>query len=196
MDQFLRDRIVNGTPEGIFVFHGCYLLRRRVESNILNTCFGCPTSPGGEGRKSIVMRLTTYTDYSLRVLMYVAAKPDGLSTIREIADAYGISNNHLMKIVFELGRHGLLENLRGRSGGIRLARPADEIRIGEVVRFTESETALVECFGSADGCAISAPCRLKGALNEALEAFLAALDRYTLRDLVRGNRGLIALTAA
>ena len=142
------------------------------------------------------MRLTTYTDYSLRVLMYVAAKPDGLSTIREIADAYGISNNHLMKIVFELGRHGLLENLRGRSGGIRLARPADEIRIGEVVRFTESETALVECFGSADGCAISAPCRLKGALNEALEAFLAALDRYTLRDLVRGNRGLIALTAA
>ena len=142
------------------------------------------------------MRLTTYTDYSLRVLMYVAAKPDGRSTIREIADAYGISHNHLMKIVFELGRHGLLENLRGRSGGIRLARPAEEIRIGEVVRFTESDMALVECFGAANHCAISAPCRLKGALNQALEAFLAVLDRYTLSDLVRGNRPLIALTAA
>ena len=142
------------------------------------------------------MRLTTYTDYSLRVLMYVAAKPDGLSTIREIADAYGISHNHLMKIVFELGRHGLLENLRGRSGGIRLARPAEEIRIGEVVRFTESETALVECFGVANACAITAPCRLKGALNQALEAFLGVLDRYTLSDLVRGNRPLIAFTAA
>ena len=142
------------------------------------------------------MRLSVYSDYSLRVLMYVAAKPDGLSTIREIADAYGISRNHLMKVVFELGRYGLLENLRGRSGGIRLARPADKIRIGEVVRFTESETALVECFGPANGCVITTACRLKGALNQALEAFLAVLDRYTLQDLVRGNRPLAALTSA
>ena len=142
------------------------------------------------------MRLTVYSDYSLRVLMYVAAKPDGLSTIREIADAYGISRNHLMKVVFELGRYGLLENLRGRSGGIRLARPADKIFIGEVVRFTESGNALVECFGTANGCAITTACRLKGALNQALEAFLAVLDRYTLQDLVRGNRPLAALTSA
>ena len=142
------------------------------------------------------MRLTVYSDYSLRVLMYVAAKPDGLSTIREIADAYGISRNHLMKVVFELGRYGLLENLRGRSGGIRLARPADKIRIGEVVRFTESENALVECFGPGNACAITTACRLKGALNQALEAFLAVLDRYTLQDLVRGNRPLAALTSA
>jgi Rrf2 family nitric oxide-sensitive transcriptional repressor len=137
------------------------------------------------------MRLTSFTDYSLRVLMYLAAKPDKLSTIREIAAAYGISHNHLMKVVFELGQFGLLENLRGRSGGIRLARAADQIRIGEVVRFTESNTALVECFGAGNGCAISAPCRLKGALNQALEAFLAVLDRYTLADLVRGNRPLV-----
>jgi len=137
------------------------------------------------------MRLTSYTDYSLRVLMYLAAKPDGLSTIREIAAAYAISHNHLMKVVFELGQYGLLENLRGRSGGIRLARAADQIRIGDVVRFTESNTALVECFGAGNGCAITAPCRLKGALNQALEAFLAVLDRYTLADLVRGNRPLV-----
>lgn len=123
--------------------------------------------------------------------MYVAAHPDRLTTIREMAAAYGISQNHLMKVVFELGRHGVLETVRGRRGGIRLARPPENIRIGDIVRFTEAGTALVECFGAAGGCVIAAPCRLKGILNEALDAFLAVLDRYTLRDLVHGNRGLV-----
>ena len=136
------------------------------------------------------MRLTTYTDYSLRVLMYVAARPDSRATIREIAQVYGISQNHLMKIVFELGRHGLLDNVRGRNGGIRLGRPARQIRIGEVVRIAERGSALVECFGASADCVISAPCRLKRILGEALDSFLAVLDRYTLDDLVQGNRSL------
>ena len=129
--------------------------------------------------------------------MYVAAHPDRLTTIREMATAYGISQNHLMKVVFELGRHGVLETVRGRKGGIRLARSPENIRIGDVVRFTEAGTALVECFGTGNSCIIVGPCRLKGILNEALDAFLAVLDGYTLDDLVRANRGLArALKAA
>ena len=136
------------------------------------------------------MRLTTYTDYSLRVLMYLAARPQALPTIREIAAAYGISQNHVMKIVFELGRQGLLQNIRGRSGGVRLARQPEEICLGEVVRMTEQGSALVECFGEPGGCVIAAPCRLKRILGEALDSFLSVLDRYTLADLVNGNRSL------
>ena len=128
--------------------------------------------------------------------MYVAARPDQLVTIREMAVAYGISQNHLMKVVFELGRHGILETVRGRRGGLRLARPQESIRIGDVVRFTESGSALVECFSTGSGCVIVGPCRLKGVLNEALEAFLAVLDGYTLHDLVRGNRGLARVLKA
>lgn len=129
--------------------------------------------------------------------MYVAAHPDRLTTIREMAAAYGISQNHLMKVVFELGRHGVLETVRGRRGGIRLARSPENIRIGDVVRFTEAGSTLVECFGAGSGCIIVAPCRLKGILNEAIKGFLAVLDGYTLHDLVHGNRGLVrALKAA
>lgn len=142
------------------------------------------------------MRLTVFTDYSLRVLMYVAARTSRLTTIQEMATAYGISRNHLMKVVFELGRHGILETVRGRHGGIRLASPPENIRIGDVVRFTESGSALVECFGTGSGCVIVAPCRLKGILNEALESFLAVLDGYTLHDLVHGNRGLARVLKA
>lgn len=143
------------------------------------------------------MRLTAYTDYSLRVLMYLAARPQRLATIGEIAAAYRISRNHLMKIVFELGRHGLLENVRGRNGGIRLARAAEEIRLGDVVRFTEAGSAIVECFGAENACLITAPCRLKSVLQQSREAFLAVLDGVTLADLVRGNRPLSrALKAA
>ena len=136
------------------------------------------------------MRLTSYTDYSLRVLMYLAIRPQGLSTVREMADTYGISQNHLMKVVFELGRNGILETVRGRSGGVRLARPAEQIRIGEVIRFTEAGSAMVECFGSGSGCVISAPCRLKRILKQAQDAFLSVLDGYTLADLVSGNSSL------
>ena len=135
------------------------------------------------------MRLTMYTDYSLRLLMYVALK-DGLATIGEVADAYAISRNHLMKVAFALGREGLLETVRGRNGGLRLARAADTIRLGNVVRLTEEDFAMVECFGSGNACAITAPCRLKGVLSEALDAYLAVLDRYTLADLTANNRKL------
>ena len=142
------------------------------------------------------MRLTTHTDYSLRVLMYLGARPGGLSTIREIATAYDISQNHLTKIVFELGRNGVLETVRGRNGGVRLARRPEQIRIGDVVRFTEEGTALVECFGSNSACVIAAPCRLKRALKQAQDAFLSVLDGLTLADLVRGNYALARLLEA
>jgi Rrf2 family nitric oxide-sensitive transcriptional repressor len=135
------------------------------------------------------MHLTTYTDYSLRVLMFVAMK-DGLSTIQEIADAYGISKNHLMKIAFELGRHGFLQTVRGRKGGLKLARPPEDIGLGDVIRLTEEDFALVECFAAGNSCIITAPCRLKGVLSEALKAYLAVLDRYTLADLVKRNSSL------
>jgi Rrf2 family nitric oxide-sensitive transcriptional repressor len=135
------------------------------------------------------MHLTTYTDYSLRVLMYVAMR-DGLSTIQEIADAYGISKNHLMKVAFELGRHGFLETVRGRKGGLKLARPPEDINLGDVIRLTEDDFAMVECFGAGNSCIITAPCRLKGVLAEALKAYLAVLDRYTLADLTKRNSSL------
>lgn len=135
------------------------------------------------------MHLTTYTDYSLRVLMYVAMKDD-LSTIQEIADAYGISKNHLMKVAFELGHYGFLETVRGRKGGLKLARPPEEINLGEVIRLTEENFAMVECFGSGNKCVITAPCRLKGVLSEALKAYLGVLDRYTLADLTKRNSSL------
>jgi Rrf2 family nitric oxide-sensitive transcriptional repressor len=132
------------------------------------------------------MRLTAYTDYSLRMLMYVAMKDD-LCTIREIADAYAISKNHLMKVAFELGRQGFLENVRGRKGGLKLARAPARIGLGKVVRAMEQDFAMVECFGNDNACIIAAPCRLKGVLSQALAAYLKVLDRYTLADLVARN---------
>ena len=131
------------------------------------------------------MRLTVYTDYSLRMLIYLGLRPEGLSTIQEIADAYGISKNHLMKVAHQLGLTGYVETVRGRNGGLRLARPADEIGIGEVVRSTEEDFALVECFDPEHNrCAISPVCQLQAALGEALDAYLSVLDRYTLADVL------------
>ena len=137
------------------------------------------------------MRLTRYTDYSLRCLMYLGLHGPQLTSIHEIATAYGISEHHLTKVVHELGRSGVVETVRGRGGGIRLGRPAAEIGIGVMVRATEESFALVDCF-SAEGCAIAGPCRLAPALSEALEAFLAVLDRYTLADLLRDERAGLA----
>jgi Rrf2 family transcriptional regulator, nitric oxide-sensitive transcriptional repressor len=138
-------------------------------------------------RKEKIMRLTRYTDYSLRVLMYVGARGDQVSTIAEIARAYDISRDHLMKVVQQLGRDGYLSNVRGRSGGMLLARAASDIVVGDVVRRTESDFDLVDC-GS---CVIAPVCKLTGVIGEAMDAFMAVLDRYTLEDLLTNRGGLI-----
>ncbi|MGN7478214.1 RrF2 family transcriptional regulator [Solibacillus silvestris] len=132
------------------------------------------------------MRLTVYTDYSLRTLMYLGVRGrEHLATIQEIADAYQISKNHLMKVTYDLGQHGYIETIRGRGGGIRLALDPEQINIGGVVRKTEEDFHIVECFNPENNlCKISAECRLKFALNEALKAYLAVLDSYTLADVI------------
>ena len=132
------------------------------------------------------MRLSRHTDYALRVLIHLAARPDRLSSISEIARAYAISENHLMKVVNLLGRAGFIRTVRGRGGGIALARPAEEIVIGAVVRHGEPDLDLAEC-GS---CLIAPACGLTGVLGEALGAFLAVLDRYSLADVSRDRPGL------
>jgi Rrf2 family nitric oxide-sensitive transcriptional repressor len=135
------------------------------------------------------MRLTRYSDYSLRVLMYLAIRPGHGATIEEISTAYGISKAHLMKVVHELGRAGFLTTTRGRGGGLRLARSLDEIRVGDVVRQMEDRIDLVECFDPATSeCRIERACGLRGALEEALDAFLTTLDGYSLADLVARRR--------
>ncbi|MGH6818353.1 MAG: RrF2 family transcriptional regulator [Methylovirgula sp.] len=131
------------------------------------------------------MRLTRYSDYSLRVLMYLGLQGNRLSSIREIADVYGISESHLMKVVQALGQFGYVATLRGRGGGLRLAKPPSEINLGDVVRNTEDDVALVECFSDSSACRIAGPCRLEHVLRKALEAFFDVLDDYTLADLLR-----------
>ena len=135
------------------------------------------------------MRLTRYTDYAMRVLLYLAARPDRLCSISEIAGAYGISQNHLMKVVSDLVGAGYLESVRGRSGGVRLARPPAEINIGAVVRHTEDGFELVDC-GS---CIIAPACGLTGALAQALSAFMKVLDGYTLENLTSRRLDLAGL---
>ncbi len=135
------------------------------------------------------MQLTRYSDLSLRVLIYLAVRPDALATIEEIASAYGVSRAHLMKVVHQLGRGGFLETVRGRGGGFQLAREPGEIAVGEVVRYCEGEMNLVECFDpQTNECRIAPACGLRGVLEEALDAFLASLDRHTLEDLVARRR--------
>jgi Rrf2 family nitric oxide-sensitive transcriptional repressor len=138
------------------------------------------------------MRLTVYTDYALRVLMYVAVRPEQRPTIGGIAASYGISRSHLMKVVLDLGRAGYLETVRGKNGGLRLARPPEEIVLGEVIRRTEPDMALVPCFDPVNAaCAIGPVCTLRGVLHQAEAAFLQVLDSYTLADLVL-NRARLA----
>jgi Rrf2 family transcriptional regulator, nitric oxide-sensitive transcriptional repressor len=143
------------------------------------------------------VRLTVYTDYSSRMLMYLAVRGDGLATIAEVAEAYGVSKAHLTKVAHQLGLLGYVETVRGRGGGLRLARPAERIGLGEVVRRTEPEMALAPCFGPAHmPCPIAPACGLRGALHEAGQAFLAVLDRHSLADLVRRRAELGALLHA
>ncbi len=133
------------------------------------------------------MRLTNFSDYGLRILIYAASFPDRLITIDETAQIYGISRNHLMKVANQLTRAGILKAVRGRSGGLMLARAAQDIRLGEVLRVTEPNFDLVECFapGQVDqsGCVITSRCRLQGVLSEALEAFMRTVDHYSLADI-------------
>lgn len=129
------------------------------------------------------MRITRYTDYSLRTLIYVALKDEEISTIREIAERYNISKNHLMKVVQELNSKGYLQAVRGKNGGLRLSGKPENINIGKVVRDIEQDFALVECFEGGE-CSLTPACRLKGALHKALEAFFTVLDNYTLADLL------------
>ncbi len=130
------------------------------------------------------MRLTVYTDFSLRLLMYLAVKPDGVSTIGEVAGAYGIAKNHLTKVAHQLGRAGFVATARGKGGGMRLGKPAAQIGLGDLVRLCEPDIALVPCFEPVCGsCPIVPACGLRGALHQAKSAFLTVLDRYTLADL-------------
>ena len=139
------------------------------------------------------MKLTTFTDYSLRVLIYVASAPDRRATISEIANAFDISENHLVKVVHLLGREGMLFNTRGRGGGLALARPPEEINVGAVVRLTEGRDLPAECFGDDNHCSIAPVCRLAGVLAQALKAFYKVLDGCTLADLVENRKRLAAI---
>ena len=144
------------------------------------------------GKKAGLMRLTLQTDYALRTLMFVAIQ-ENICTVPMIAAHYGISRNHLIVVVHHLGKHGFLNTTRGRGGGLSLAKPAEEITLGSVVRAFESFD-LVECFrGNDDHCIISGRCRLRHVLNRALTAWLEVLDTATLADLIDRNRGLVRL---
>ena len=130
------------------------------------------------------MRLAEYTDYTLRVLMYCAARPQQLVTIGELADHHRLSKNHLMKIVNDLARQGVLQTTRGRGGGLRLLKDANQIRVGDVVRASETDFRLVECFDpETNQCTLSPSCRLKGLFSDALKAYFKELDSMTLADL-------------
>ncbi len=138
------------------------------------------------------MQLTLYTDYSLRVLIYLGTHRDGIVTISEIAGSYGISRNHLVKVVHNLAGLGFIHTTRGKGGGMRLMRPPAEINLGEVVRSTEGGFDLVECMNSeTNTCPIHQMCQLKGVVREALNAFTAVWDKYTLADIVQ-NRNQLA----
>ena len=139
---------------------------------------------GGSGKRWLAMRLTNFSDYALRLLLYAAACQDRLITIEETAEIYGISRAHLMKVANVLTRAGYLKAVRGRSGGLALGKRPNRIRLGAVVRTTEPDFALVECFTPENRCLLTPRCRLRGVLGEALAAFSAVLDRYTLADLI------------
>ena len=140
------------------------------------------------------LRLTIYTDYALRLMMYLAVKDGELATIADISDSYEISKAHLMKVAHQLGVAGYIETVRGRQGGLRLAKPAKAIKLGEIVRHTEPDMAVMACLKPIDApCVIKRCCVLRGALEKAGLAFLEVLDRYTLSDLAQPRTQLRSL---
>ncbi len=137
------------------------------------------------------MKLTAFTDYSLRVLMYLAADPTQRATIAEIAAAFDISENHLVKVVHFLGKSGWIQTLRGKGGGIQLAMRPDMINVGRVVRDTEGAALPAECFlPEGNQCVITPACRLKNVLADAVKAFYVVLDQYTLADISKNRQAL------
>ncbi len=142
------------------------------------------------------MQLTSFTDYSLRVLIYAAARPEMRCQTSDVATAFGISRHHVVKVVNELQHLGYLETTRGRTGGFRLATPPDRIRIGEVVRRTEGSMTLVECFDrGTNTCPLARACGVEGSLREAFDAFFAVLDRQSLADLIGQPRSMARVLA-
>jgi Rrf2 family nitric oxide-sensitive transcriptional repressor len=131
------------------------------------------------------MNITRFTDYSLRVLIYLSLNNEELVTIKEIAEAYGVSKNHLMKVVQELSLKGYLHSTRGKYGGIKLGREPSAINVGELVRMIEQDSPFLECFSEDNQCVITAACQLKFVFAEAMESFFKSLERYTLADLVQ-----------
>lgn len=137
------------------------------------------------------MRVTLHTNYAMRLLMYCALRKDTVVPTTAVATAFGISEHHLTKIAQCLSRAGIIETVRGRAGGVVLRRPPEEINVGSVVRLTEDNLDLVECFSAeTNTCPLAPECRFRNVLAEALEAFLAVLDRFTLADLVRDGDAL------
>ena len=140
------------------------------------------------------MKLTQFTDYSLRVLIYLAAQPGRRATIAEIATTFDISESHLTKVVHFLAQQGWLATVRGKGGGLGLARAPSDIVIGQLVRDTEGPSLPAACFGNQpERCVISGSCRLRGVLRQATDAFYAVLDEYTLADLVHNQNRLTEL---
>lgn len=143
------------------------------------------------------MRLTTFSDYSLRVLIYLGTHPERRATIREIAAAYDISRNHLMKVTVFLSSEGYVGTIRGKDGGLHLRCDPGEISVGDVIRKSEADSSLVECFSpDTSKCRIDCACRLKAVFHEAENAFMSVLDGYTLADLVRNRKALVHLMRA
>lgn len=136
------------------------------------------------------MKLTDYTDYALRTLIYIAVHPERLVTIQQIADSFGIPKNHLVKIVHRLGQEGFLHTLRGRSGGIQLNQPPGKINVGAVIRTMELDFGMVECFRTDNECLITPVCGLRGVLHAALDAYFKVLDSHTLEDLIKKPKAL------
>ncbi|MFU8832201.1 MAG: RrF2 family transcriptional regulator [Wenzhouxiangella sp.] len=130
------------------------------------------------------MRLTQYTDYSVRVLIYIGLNPDLRCTIGEIAESYGISKNHLMKVVQQLAAAGFVRSIRGAGGGLTLGMPPDQISLGAVVREMEPDFGMVECLRPDNSCVITPACKLPQILRRAADAFLAELEAHTLADLL------------
>ena len=141
------------------------------------------------------MRLTVFSDYALRVLIFVALQGKRRATVAEIAEGYDISRSHLMKVVQRLSALGYLETIRGKGGGLTLAQPPADIRIGTLLRATEEGSAIVECMGEGGKCRITPACALPGMFDRALDSFFAELDHYTLADLVENPQRLKPLLA-